>query len=62
MMPFYGELKRDEPRSRTRVIGEFKGFELTLFGSISYCCDGLGLRGFRSEQALKRAITKALKG
>ena len=44
----------------TQEIGTYRGLTLTLFGSISYCCDALGLRGFRSEPALKRAIRKAV--
>ncbi len=45
----------------TQIIGTHAGYTLTLFGSVSYCCDALGLRGFRTEGQLIRAINKQLR-
>lgn len=42
------------------IVGEYKGYQIN-FLHISYNCPSLGLWGFRSESAIKRAITKELK-
>lgn len=47
--------------SETRRIEVYKGLKITLFGSLSYCCDELGLRGYSSTVSLKRAINKELR-
>jgi hypothetical protein len=46
---------------RTQDLGEYRGYRMTLFASISYQCLDLKLYGYRTEGALKRAISKALK-
>lgn len=45
----------------TQEIGAFRGYKMTVNHGVSYCCETLKLFGFRSDQALKMAITRAVK-
>jgi hypothetical protein len=46
--------------NHTQDIGEYKGYKMTVFASVSYQCTALGLRGYRGELELKRAITREI--